>query len=61
MSTEIPVLYSQIKKEFDTALKNAAEGEYVPKPKLFYWYAKVTFFRINNKYNINNVINNLKI
>lgn len=23
--------------------------------------AKVTFFRINNKYNINNVINNLKI
>lgn len=41
MSTEIPVLYNQIKKEFDTALKNAAEGEYVPKPKALYRYTKL--------------------
>ena len=59
MSTEIPVLYSQIKKEFDTALKNAAEGEYVPKPKSLYRYAKLKKEVVTELKNQNETAKNL--
>lgn len=42
MSTEIPILYNEIKKEFNTALKNAAEGDYyLPRPKALDRYARL--------------------
>lgn len=41
MSTEIPILYNRIRNEFNTALKNAAEGQYVPRPKSLDRYSQL--------------------
>jgi len=41
MSIEIPILYNKIRREFNTALENAAEGEFVQKPESVGRYARL--------------------
>lgn len=48
MTTEIPILYNAIRSKFDTALKNAVEGEYVPRPKSLDRYTKLRRSAISN-------------
>jgi hypothetical protein len=47
MSVEIPILYNRIRQEFNKALENAADGEFVERPQSVGKYSKLRIQSIN--------------